>query len=182
MVARGRPQVATATIAVGVVALTLVPARYGSGLQRGKWSGENEPGANIFSSLRVDRGLVDCARYIRNQPPATAVAQDSRLDEYDILGGLSERPSFAARVDMWTSVSKAFRESPYQEQLHKLQSLQQATNDPDLQRSVRETGIRWYVVHPGDSNVWPTEFRDHPVFESNGYRVYDMQRCFDLQG
>ena len=63
---------------------------------------------------------------------------------------------------MWKLVSKAFRDSPYQEQLRKLQSLQQATNVPDLQRSVRETGIRWYVVHPDDSNVWPAEFRDRP--------------------
>jgi hypothetical protein len=51
-----------------------------------------------------------------------------------------------------------------------------------LQRSVRETGIRWYVAHPDDPNVWPAEFRDQPAFESNGYRVYDMQRCFDLRG
>ena len=28
--------------------------------------------------------------------------------------------------------------------------------------------------------VWPAEFR--PLFESNGYKVYDMQRCFDLRG
>ena len=79
-------------------------------------------------------------------------------------------------------VSKAFRESPYQEQLRRLQSLQQARNVPDLQRGVRETGIRWYVVHPGDSYAWPIEFRDRPLFESNGYKVYDMQRCFDLRG
>jgi hypothetical protein len=63
-----------------------------------------------------------------------------------------------------------------------LQSLQKTTNIPDLQRSVRETGIRWFVVHPGDPNVWPAEFRDQPAFESGGYRVYDMQRCIDLRG
>jgi hypothetical protein len=108
--------------------------------------------------------------------------QDSHLDELLILGGLSERPSFAARLDLWKSASKAFRESPYQEQLRKLHSLQEATNIPDLQRSVRETGIRWYVAHPDDPNVWPAEFRDQPAFESNGYRVYDLQRCFDLHG
>jgi hypothetical protein len=38
------------------------------------------------------------------------------------------------------------------------------------------------VAHPGDRNVWPAEFRDQPAFESNGYRVYDMQRAFDLRG
>jgi hypothetical protein len=174
-----RPHLPTWAIAVGILALMLGPVWCGSGLQRGKWSG-----AGRHSSLRVDRGLVDCAHYIRGQSPADAVTQDSRLDELPvpILSGLSERPSFAARPRFFVWVNKAFRESPYQEQLRKLRSLEQATNIPDLQRSVRETGIRWYVVHPGDPNVWPAEFRDHPIFESNGYKVYDMQRCFDLPG
>jgi hypothetical protein len=177
IVASARPQLWTRTIVVITIALTPVPMCYGSGLQRGNW-----PGESVHSGLRVDRGLIDCASYIRSQPPIDAVAQDSHLDPVLTLGALSERRSFAARLEMWKLVSKAFRDSPYQEQLRKLQSLQQATNVPDLQRSVRETGIRWYVIHPGDSNVWPAEFRDRPVFESNGYKVYDMQRCFDLRG
>ncbi len=53
----------------------------------------------MHSSIRVDRGLIECARYIRSQPPADAVVQDSHLDKFLILGGLSERPSFAARLD-----------------------------------------------------------------------------------
>jgi hypothetical protein len=177
MVAGHWPRLATRVVTVGVVVLILVPVCYGSGLQQGKWLQ-----ANAYSSLRVDRGLVDCARYIRTQPPASVVAQDSRLDPFLILGALSERRAFAARLELWKGVSKTFRQSPYQEQLRKLKGLQEATNIPDLQRGVRETGIRWYVVHPGDPNVWPAEFRNHPVFESNGYRVYDMQRCFDLPG
>jgi len=167
---------ATAIVIVSIAALMLVPARYGSGLQPGKW-----PGAKAYSNLRVDRGLVECAHYIRSQPPINAVAQDSHQDRLLILGGLSERPSFAARLEVWKRASKAFRES-YKSQLHKLQSLQEATTIPDLQRTVHESGIRWYVAHPGDPNVWPAEFRDQPAFESNGYRVYDMQRCFDLRG
>jgi hypothetical protein len=170
MVAERRPQLWTRAIVVSIIALTPLPVCYGSGLQRGKWLG-----GKVLSGLRADRGLLDCAHYIKSQSPTNAVAQDSHLDRFLILAGLDERPSFAARLDMWTRQSKGFRESPYQEQLRKLQSLQQATNVPALQRSVRETGIRWYVVHPGDSNVWPAEFRDRPVFESNGYRVYDMQ-------
>jgi hypothetical protein len=174
--AERRPRFATTVVIVSIVALMLVPARYGSGLQPGKWLG-----AKAYSNLRVDRGLVECAHYIRSQPPTNAVAQDSHLEKLLILGGLSERPSFAARPEMWKGVSKAFRESPYQAQLRKLKSLQEAENIPDLQRSVLETGIRWYLLHPSDSSVWPAEFRDHPSFESNGYRVYDMQRCFNLR-
>lgn len=176
MAAGLRAQLSTWAVAVSIIALLLVPARLGSGLERGKWSG-----ADSHSNLVVDRGLVDCANFIRGQPPSDAVAQDSRLDEFLVLAGLGERPSFAARPELWIRVSRAFRESPYQEQLRKLKSLQQATNLTDLQRTVRETGIRWYVAHRGDSSAWPAAFQDHPVFESNGYKIYDMQRCFDLQ-
>ena len=136
----------------------------------------------MHSHFGVDRGLIGCARYIRSQPPTDAVAQDSHVDDFSILCALSERPAFAARPELWKAISKAFRDSTYQDQLLKLQRLRQAINISDLQRSVRETGIRWYMFHPDDSNVWPAEFRDQPAFESNGYRVYDMQRCFDLRG
>ena len=108
-------------VVVSAIVLTLVPVCYGSGLQRGKGSV-----GNVRSNIHVDRGLIDCARYIRNQPPADAVVQDSQLDKLLIVGGLTDRPSFAARVDEWTRQSKAFRESGYQEQLGKLQRLQQA--------------------------------------------------------
>jgi len=177
ILAARRPQLWTRGVVVSAIVLTLVPVCYGSGLQRGKGSV-----GNVRSNIHVDRGLIDCARYIRTQPATDAVVQDSHLDKLLIVGGLTDRPSFAARVDEWTRQSKVFRESAYREQLGKLQRLQQADNIPDLQRSVRETGIRWYVAHPDDPNVWPAEFRDQPAFESNGYRVYDMQRCFDLRG
>jgi hypothetical protein len=177
MLAGTRLQVPTWVAPITIAGLLPVAVWYGSGVQHGSWGG-----AAGFSSPRVDRGLVECAQYIRGQLPTNAIAQDAHFDNLLVLSGLSERPSFAARPELWKVVSKAFRDSAYQKQLGKLQALQQAINIADLQHSVRETGIRWYVFHPGDSNVWPTEFRDHPAFESNGYRVYDMQRCFDLRG
>ncbi len=129
MVAEDRPRLWTRAMVVSIIALIWVPLYYGSGLQRGRWAGADE-----FSSLRVDRGLIDCAHYIRGQLPTNTVAQDSHLDEFLILAGLSERPSFAARLEDWKGISEAFRESPYQEQVRKLESLQQATNIADLQR------------------------------------------------
>jgi hypothetical protein len=176
ILAARRPQRWTRSLVVSGIILTLVPVFYGVGLQRGKGFV-----GNVRSSLHVDRGLINCASYIRNQPPADAVVQDSQLDKFLVVGGLSDRPSFAARVDEWTRQSKVFRESAYREQLAKLQSLKQAKNISDLQNSTRDTGIRWYVAHPDDPNVWPAKFRDQPAFESNGYRVYDMQRCLDLR-
>jgi hypothetical protein len=175
ILAARRLQTWTRAVVASAFILTLVPICYGTGLQRGKGSV-----GNVRASIHVDRGLIDCARYIRNQSPDDGVVQDSQLDKLLIVGGLSDRPSFAARVDEWTRQSKAFRESGYQEQIAKFQRLRQAKNVSDLRRSVRETEIRWYVRHPEDPNDWPAEFQ--PAFESNGYRVYDMQRCFNLGG
>ena len=101
---------------------------------------------------------------------------------YPILEGLSERGSFAARSKFWANVSKAFRESNYRERLRQLHDLDTATDIQSLKRGVRETGIRWYVVRPGDSFPWPASFWSRPVFESHGYKVYDMKRSLDLQG
>jgi hypothetical protein len=159
-------------------AFLLVPIYYGGGLQRGRW-----PGAQAHSSLTIDRGLIECARYIRNQPPATTIVQDSALETwFPILGALAERPSFATRPKFWMGISNTFRQSSYRLQLQKLKSLESANNLPDLQHSARETGIHWFVCHPDDHYPWPREFLDHPVFESNGYKVYDMERSFDLRG
>jgi hypothetical protein len=166
MVAARRVQTPTFSAAVGILALLLVPVWYGSGLQRGKWSA-----AAAHCNLRVDRGLVDCARYIRGQPPMGAVAQDSHLDKLPIpvLGGLSERPSFAARPTFWIWVSRAFRESPYQEQLRKLRSLQQATNVPDLQRSVRR------LAFTGTCASGRFQLLAYRVSRSPGIRVERLQ-------
>jgi hypothetical protein len=177
MLAEKRSRLLTRLVVIAAIGLTLVPACYGAGLQRGKWTR-----GNVHADLRVDRGLIACARYIRSQPPANAVTQDSRLDRFLVVAALGERPAFAARLDIWLIASKAFRASSYEEQLQKLKNLQEATNIAKLRRIVRETGIRWYMVHPGDSVSWPAACRDRPAFESNGYKVYDLERCLDLTG
>ena len=70
ILAARRPQVWTRSVVVSAITLTLVPVCYGFGLQHGKGSV-----GNVRSSIHVDRDLIDCARYIRNQAPADAVVQ-----------------------------------------------------------------------------------------------------------
>ncbi|MEP7071697.1 MAG: hypothetical protein ABI839_04870 [Verrucomicrobiota bacterium] len=163
---------------VALLFLACAPIYFGRGLQRGKW-----PAAASHYDIPVPRGLVESASFIRKQAPTSALVQDSHLEEwYPILDALSERGSFAARPTFWAKISKSFRESNYREQLAQLRELDSAEDLSSLQRGVSETGIRWYVVRPGDSYPWPTQFWNHPVFESHGYKVYDMQRAFYERG
>jgi hypothetical protein len=156
--------------------LLAVPFTYGRGLQRAEWQG-----MSWHYDIPVDIGFVESARFIRAQPPSDAVIQDSNLDEpYPALQALSERGSFAARPKFWLRISRAFRESSYKTQLALLSELQSATDMATLRRQVRESGIRWYLVRPGTAFPWPKAFYEQQAFQSQGYKVYDMQQCFDL--
>ena len=46
------------------------------------YSAVNGRVGSIRSGLRIDRGLIDCAEYIRRQAPSDAVVQDSSLDKF----------------------------------------------------------------------------------------------------
>jgi hypothetical protein len=39
---------------------------------------------------------------------------------------------------------------------------------------IQQTGIRWYILHPGDSLGWPADALAQPAFVSEGFRVYDL--------
>ena len=172
---RGAPHVWL--VAAGLLCLCLVPIFYGRHLQHGKWAT-----AKPHYGIKVDRGLVASAAFIRKQPPSDAIVQDSDLDEpFPILDGLSERGSFAGRPKFWRRISRSFRDADYREQLEKLHALQSARSLAALRKAVRETGIRWYVIRPGDSYPWPDEFAAHPALQSGGYKVYDMKECFKLR-
>jgi hypothetical protein len=91
---------------------------------------------NVHSSMRVDRGPIDCARYIRNQPPVMC-AVGIRNWTVSYPGALSDGLPSAARVDAWTRQSKVFRESlPERDWENCL-----ADDKHSVQCAVRETGL-----------------------------------------
>jgi hypothetical protein len=151
--------------------LLAVPAALGGTVQHQgtTWGPE-------FLNVKLPRGFVACARFLRGQAPANALVQDSDIGEQShILGSLAQRRSFLARPDEWERVGKRFGSGSCAEARRQLERLKQATTLADLGAGVRATGIRWYLRRPGDRLAWPPEVCARPAFQADGYQVYDLQ-------
>jgi hypothetical protein len=150
--------------------LCVVPFFLGRGIQH----------ANIsFAHQHVDtpvaRGLHDCALFLRSQRPATSLIQVSDFDRFWVAGSLSEHPSFLAQPEFWAAVSRAFRASNYEEKIRQVHDLANADTVDKLRDAVASTKIRWFITHPGFHTSWPPVLEDASVFESSGFKVYDLQ-------
>lgn len=166
-----RPRLANVLL-LGCLPLLLVPWRLAHHLHRGE-----VPFGRAFTNRKVDAGLAACARFVRKQSPADALTQDSLCDTGDLVwGALCQHPSFLARPEAWKAHSSAVAVEQFWAQQMLLAGLQRAASLEELHPFVAATGVRWYLRHPGDPCFWPAAVRDDPVFQSQGYKVYDFQR------
>src|SRR5207253_3213739 len=124
---------------------------------------------------RVARGLYDCALFVRSQRPATSLIQVCDFDRFWVVGSLSEHPSFLAQPEFWAAVSGAFRAGNYEEKIRQVQDLVNADTVDKLREAVASTNIRWFITHPGFHTSWPSVLDDACVFESDGFKVFDLQ-------
>ncbi|OAI42031.1 hypothetical protein AYO40_02025 [Planctomycetaceae bacterium SCGC AG-212-D15] len=160
----------------GCIGLLLLPWHFGHTLLQGKSSWSLK-----FVNHHVDCGLVECANFLRNASPTDARVLDAHLDAGNMyLVGLCQRRCFATRPDLWLRACRNFRDSNFRDNLAQVERLRQATTWDELRELVRQTGVRWYVRHPGDPCVWPARLRDQPAFQSEGYKVYDLQQCLQV--
>ncbi len=153
------------------VALLAVPAGLGGAVhhQRTTWGVAG-------TEVKLPRGLVACARFIRHHGPVSALVQDSDLGEQShILSSLAQRRAFLAHPDDWASIHKRRHAGRCAEARRQLEALKQARTAAELRAGVQATGIRWYLQRPGACVAWPPELRDRSAFEADGYRVYDLR-------
>jgi hypothetical protein len=130
-------------------------------------------------NLRQPLGLVECARFVSGHGSRGDVVQDSHCDPLLVVGGFAERASFVARPGEWArDKSPRFREAA-QQRTAAVAALMQVDDAGELRRRADATGIRWFVLEPGDAVRWPAAILGRPVFTSHGYRVYDFTELSD---
>jgi hypothetical protein len=134
------------------------------------------PWSQPFVNVRVATGLVECAAYLREHTAEEDIVQDDVSHEAPILGALAERRCYLAHCTTgWEHydpnaalVDESVRRAA------SLPRIRQSTTRGELRQRATEMGIRWYVAHPGEELDWPAELVARPVFQSDGYRVYDL--------
>jgi hypothetical protein len=146
------------TLAVAALALLLVPARFGAGIQTMEnWR---------FGHQRLPAGQVAVADFIRANSPRTDVVQDARIATGMILSALCERQAFA-------SGTNGGREpAGLPERMSALEELAKVRDSGRVEAFMKGNGIRWYVINPGDPVQWADTLGRPPAFQSGGFRVY----------
>ncbi|MCA8977793.1 MAG: hypothetical protein KDC98_23915 [Planctomycetes bacterium] len=160
----GRHPRAVRAVGVGLVTLLLVFVFVtGRGQLGPSWR-------HHFMDQEVDRGLVDCAEWLRSNSAADAIVQDSRQDPLLALVGLSERRCYLASSDL---VAKALPDR--EQRVARLAALRAATDAAAIAAGAAGLGIDCFLLHPGDAVSWPRDFLDRPEHRDGGYAVYRMR-------
>jgi hypothetical protein len=143
------------------------------------------------TDIRFDLGFLNCALFVRNHSAQTDIVQNnplsvdplhldsvSALSFHPFLSGLTERRAYLGRSPVYwiafVSTSPELKVS--EERADILDKMRLAHDESTLKGFRDETGIRWYIAGPREPLSWPADVVEHPVFTSEGYRLYDLQQ------
>jgi hypothetical protein len=127
-----------------------------------------------WAYLTVDQGLIESAAFIRTHSDASDLMQDSQNDPYYVVESLCERRAYAGWPVVGSYTARDPSDPIFRERLVALEKWRGARTTAEVVRFAREAKIRWFLLHPETAIDWPEEILSRPVFESHGYRVYDL--------
>jgi hypothetical protein len=148
-------------VTFGTAALLVVPAVWGSGVQR-------NPNMGWGSHVRLAPGIFRAAEYIRDHSKAGDVFQDSSFDSKYIAAALTERRPYVEHMMVHVSY-KAYLVDQRTAEINALMQMQDAKA---VLAAARTMGIRWFLLQPGQRVGWPAGMVNNPAFGSGGFRVY----------
>lgn len=151
--------------------LLVIPLKLGkNALIVGSWTYSHQ-------NLNIDIGFWKTAEFVRHHGKLGDILLDSSGDNYfDIVGGIGERRPFLSEpYGRWISEdSPAFGLIKERREIHN--ALKECVSQECIGRIAQQNNINWYLLHPGDKILWSEEALRKSLFESNGYRVFDIYR------
>jgi hypothetical protein len=148
-------------VTLGTAALLVVPAIWGSGVQR-------NPNMGWGSHVWLATGIFRAAEYIRDHSKTGDIFQDSSFDSKYIAAALTERRPYVEHMMVHVSY-KAYLVDQRTAEINALMQMQDANA---VIASARTMGIRWFLLQPGQRVGWPAGMVNNPAFGSGGFRVY----------
>ena len=108
---------------------------------------------------------------------------DSEEDQFmNVITGISERRPFLSRP-YHRFVSRTALGSELIAQRQKLrEALKKCDSAECINRIAKTNKIRWYITHPSDSFAWESNPNMKPVFEAEGYKVFDLDMAQPAHG
>ena len=115
----------------------------------------------------------DAARFIRTHSVDTDLVQDSARDPLAFTLAITERQAFLAREpDM---LKNPARRSEVTRRRTRLNQICEARTMTEVQQLARETGIRWFLLHPETCVGWTDEMLRQAAARYGDYRVFRFE-------
>jgi hypothetical protein len=141
------------------------------------------PCADRHQNFKIDARLWESAEFIRSNSNPGDIFLDSQEDKFmNAITGISERRPFLSEP-YHRFVSRHVSGSGLIEQKQRLHDeLRRCDSVECISRIASTYNIRWYLAHPSESLKWESNFDLKPVFESDGYRVFDLHMAPSVYG
>lgn len=124
--------------------------------------------ADKAMQLMVPKGLYDAAQFLRERTPAHAVVQYSEDDKVAMFPALAERKSFVVRY-----TDPPFAVGPEEaRRVDQVETLLRLDAADSVKTMAAALGIDWLLVGDKREPAWAGQMR--PVFESQGFRLYEI--------
>jgi hypothetical protein len=142
--------------------LLVIPAHFGPGVQR-QWGLPR-----ISPPLRIPIGQYRAAEYLRDHADPQDIFQDSQCDMTYVVASVSGLRSYVSR----SLTRVTYNLAKVNERVSSIWEFMEFRNPASIALFAKKTGIRWFLLQPGDRVLWPAEIADKPVFEMNGFKLY----------
>ncbi len=141
------------------------------------------PCANRHQHFKIENGLWEAGEFMRVNGKIGDVFVDSEEDQFmNVITGISERRPFLSRP-YHRFVSRTALGSELIAQRQKLrEALKKCDSAECINRIAKANKIRWYLTHPSDSLTWESNPNMKPVFEAEGYKVFDLDMAQPVHG
>lgn len=130
---------------------------------------QNWRALHVFTNVKIDKGLLESALYVKNNSSPGEVVQLCENDPFDQFGVLADRPVFIAHGTVNTPQIN-YNE---QQRFFMIYKIIQATSTDTIKELLSATKISWFLMSPRCYATWENQLS--PVVISEGYRLYNMR-------
>ncbi|MFO0948992.1 MAG: hypothetical protein U1D30_24295 [Planctomycetota bacterium] len=122
----------------------------------------------------LSNGHIECADFLHFHMAPDEAYVDSEDDPWIVSTSMVERPTYVCFGPGYNFPGHGRLGPLRSERWRLIDELMAYTSAEAIREWSAKTGVRWCLLHPRTEVHWPPEILDAAVFQSRGYRVFDL--------
>lgn len=122
------------------------------------------------SDIRIDRGFIDCAQFIKDNSQPGDIIQDMNSDPNYVLTSWTGRREWVSLIYPWNTGAKC-RNPECRDRLDQIKAWSLMSDRAQIEEFASKGHIRWLVIDPDRGLGWPDALLSRAAFATSGYKV-----------